>query len=88
MDCQSNIDSLVDLYASNTRLGLRPIVKASLLGRFIKKPITVWCDVNVNERHRDPMSLHQELLFKRGDDHHAEVTETLFGDSVTETFKT
>jgi predicted RecB family nuclease len=79
---------VADLYARFTRPGPEPGIKASMLERFIKSPITVWCELHVDKSHRDPPNDYQELLFKRGNQHQAEVTNELFGTSVSESFRT
>lgn len=79
---------IAEIYARNTRPGEGPAVKASMLGLFLKSPITVWCDLHVDSRHRDPPDPYTELLFRRGHEHQAAATAALFGTSVTESFKT
>jgi predicted RecB family nuclease len=79
---------VADLYARFTEVGDGPAVKASMLERFIKSPITVWCEINADRAQRDPTNDYQELLFSRGHQHQAEVTSELFGTAVTESFKT
>jgi predicted RecB family nuclease len=77
-----------DLYERFTKIGEGPAVKASTLERFIKSPITVWCEMNADPAQRDPANAYQDLLFSRGHQHQAEVTLELFGTAVTESFKT
>ncbi len=84
----SDSGEVAELYARFTRHGPEPSIKASMLERFIKSPITVWCDLHVDDRHRDPPNAYQELLFRRGNQHQADVTNDLFGTSVSESFRT
>ena len=79
---------VAELYARFTEPGDGPAVKASMLERFIKSPITVWCELNADPVKRDPTNTYQELLFSRGHQHQSEVTSELFGTAVTESFKT
>ena len=68
--------------------GGHPSVDASTIARYVESPFGVYCDFFAPTEERDPLTLYQNLLFDRGQDHELTVMEENYPEAIEEVYET
>ena len=63
-----------------------PSIRATWVERYVKSPITFWCDIHAPEDMKDPPDPFVTLLIERGLEHQSGVISESYPDGVEEEF--
>ena len=63
-----------------------PLIVATDVERFVKSPITYWCNIHAPEEHRDPLPPYLKHLFEIGQDYQADVIDESYTGAVQKIF--
>jgi len=74
------------VFQSLTRDTGLPSIRATWVERYVKSPISFWCDIHAPEEMQDPPDTFVELLIERGLEHQSDVIEESYPGAVEEDF--
>lgn len=74
------------LFQSLTKDAGLPSIKATWVERYVKSPISFWCDIHAPAEMQDPPDTFVELLIERGMEHQSEVVSNSYPGGVEEVF--
>ena len=63
-----------------------PSIKATWVERYVKSPISFWCDIHAPAEMQDPPDAFVSLLIDRGMEHQSEVVSNSYPGGVEEVF--